>query len=141
MAVQIVCAGAQNSVDGCELANDDALLIGLADANCKIGSFLDQIDIVVGDVELDANRRMGFEEFLHVWRNVAAAKHHRHVEAEYTPWRLGQLGDRGIRVVDLGDDAARAFVVEISRFGQSEAAGRPVEKSRSEFLFQRPDLA
>ena len=141
VAGEIFRARADNPVDGGELAHDIARLAGTADADREVGPLLDEIDIVVGHGQLDPQLRMGLQELPHIGRDIAAPEHHRHVETQRAARRLAQLGHRRVGVVDIGDDVARPFVVDPSRLGQSDIAGRTVEQPRAERILQLSHLA
>jgi len=72
----------QKPLNTAQLAGDEACVCQPADTNGEIRAFLDQIDIVIGDLQFDRQFWMSVEEFRQGRCDVPAPEDNRNIDAQ-----------------------------------------------------------
>jgi len=98
-----------------------------------------QVEVAVLAGEVDLQMRLLPHEIHQQRGQDPAPERHRGRNPQRAGQGLAALADRGIRIIDFGDDAGAAFVVGQPIFGEAYPAGVAIEQPRPEVLFELRD--
>ncbi len=115
---------------GGELALDERAVLQLADADRQIEAVADDVDEIVGQLEIELDLREFGQELGQIRRNVQAAERGRRRDLEEAA-RLGvAAADEILGLVDQAQDVDDALEVALAGLGQGQLAGGALEEAR-----------
>ena len=120
---------------------DDGRLAQWADTQRDVHALGHQIHDAIVEPDVQFDGRVAPGELGQRGQQQVATEGHRHVHAQPTLRLRARTAQGFLRVVDLVEDAARAAQVVGAFGGQAHPAGRAVQQSRTEVLFERRDVS
>ncbi|KAF1853455.1 hypothetical protein Lal_00013812 [Lupinus albus] len=139
--LQIGRAGAQRHPRGGQPPGDQRAVAQPADPHRQIVPLVDQIDRAVVQVHVDLDGRVALQELRHRRGQMHDAEADRCVQPQPATRGGMQVGDRLLRLLQIGEDSGAALVIGLAHLGQAELAGGAVQEPRAEPVLQLADAA
>jgi hypothetical protein len=133
---EVVRRGAEHVADGREPPGLEARVGRLAHAQGAVVGASGEVHELVVQLQLQLHLGMALAEAPELGHQHAQADDGRHRHAQPAPGLREALGDLGLRVAHLGEDAHAALVVERPFLRERHPARRPVEQLHAEPLLQ-----
>ena len=119
-----------------ELAGDEARVLQFTDADGKVETVADDVDVMVREMDIELDLGVLGEEQRQVRRDVPAAEGRRRRHLQDAARLRVAAGNEILRLVDEREDVYDTLEVALSRLGQSELAGRALEEPGPELLLE-----
>jgi hypothetical protein len=125
---------------GEQLALDYVRLRRLPHSNTNVGLAHGEVELFVGDDEINADIRIKLHEFAEPWNEPVHAKTRRggHLEVAVRP--LAAVGQLGPRRFEFHENVMRGTIEKLPLLRQDETAGMAVKQCDREFLLECADL-
>ena len=119
---------------------DEVGLDGLAQADGDVGLAHGEVEFLVVEDQVQVDRRMEVDEFVHARRQPCGAEADGGLDPEGAGRFLGGLAQPRGRSVELDQHLVGGAEQFLALLGEDQAAGVAVEKGNAEILFERADL-
>ena len=128
-------------VDGEQPPLDQVGLLRLAQADRAVGLAHDQVELLVGEDQLQLDVRIEVEELLQALRQPPGAQPHRRGYAQYAGRPVLGLGELGTDILQLHQHVVRSAEQHFALFREHETAGMAMEERHADVLLERAHLA
>ena len=122
-----------------ERSGHQPTILSAADPNGEINTFLDQIDITVGEADIHNQFRPLLHETVQDRQDMHSAKRDRHVESQPPAWFLLARRHHRFCFIKICKDALASLVEGRSFVRQADAARRAMQKAQTQTFFQPHD--
>ena len=96
---------------------------------------------MIGHLKLDRQLGITVQKLGQCRRDIAPSEHNRNIDPQCAAGFILQLGNGGIRLIDVRDNSLGMPAIDLTGLGQVQLAGSAVEQARPELVFQPADLA
>jgi hypothetical protein len=134
-------AGLAHPAIGREPARGEGRVLELGDAHREVEAFLDDVDAAIGQTERKTHLWILRGECRDARRDVLVAERSGQRDAQHALRLDSSRGHRGVRLVDLREQARAGFVIARAFVGQMQAAGGAIDEPYSQPCFQGGELA
>ncbi len=135
--LQVRGARARDHPPCTQRTRDQRRILERADPQHEVEALADQVDAPVGQIEVQPHGRVRGQEFGDQRRHVRDPERQRRADLQRTMQLGAAYRHRLLGVGDLREDALRAHVKLLPRFGHREIARIPVQQPHAERRLQR----
>ena len=108
----------------------------LTDANCKIETFLDEVDVGIVKAEVDGDVGISDQIIGDRGSKMAHAEGYRRSHSQLAARRRLQIARSAFGFIEIGENAQATFIIILPDLGGADAAGRSIEQPYAEPLFK-----
>jgi len=134
-------AGAEQPVRGTQLASDERRILKPSGAEGEVDAVFDQVELVVGEAQLDIGLRVQGQKVDHGADEEVTAKTNRGRNADRARRLRPRLRKTQVRLLDRPQPLAALLIVETPGIRQVEAACGALQQPHTDLTLERGDTA
>jgi hypothetical protein len=128
--------GADDPLQVGDLAMDKRAFRDVSRAHSDVGLFVDQIDQPIGDRQIDVDFRIAREKIGERRSKLMQTKSRARIDAQFAARRAAHPRDLGLRLLDIGNDAAGTGQKRLAFRRQRQPAGAPLQELNAQTVLK-----